>query len=156
MTKLDAGLITSLLASDSGSAVVWGSKRINPRSQSCLCLTWIGYPSNDDKDDTDNIKAYSNSSYIFESDLTDHFQLTVKVYSKFINKCKQKSVGLMYIHTLKNFSEVDFCNDVEDFCGQNNDFTKSMNKKVKMLVQVLKISMDQHMPCVNYLGERQS
>ena len=39
MTKLDAGLITSLPASDSGSAAVWGSKRINPRPQSCLCLT---------------------------------------------------------------------------------------------------------------------
>ena len=39
ITKLDAGLITSLPASDSGSAAVWGSKRINPRPQSCLCLT---------------------------------------------------------------------------------------------------------------------
>ena len=26
-----------------GSAAVWGSKRINPRPQSCLCLTWSGY-----------------------------------------------------------------------------------------------------------------
>ena len=43
MTKLDAGLITSLPASDPGSAAVWGSKRINPRPQSCLCLTWSGY-----------------------------------------------------------------------------------------------------------------
>ena len=51
MTKLDAGLMTSLPASDSGSAAVWGSKRINPRPQSCLCLTWSGYPSNDDDDD---------------------------------------------------------------------------------------------------------
>ena len=32
-------LITPLPASDSGSAAVWGSKRINPRPQSCLCLT---------------------------------------------------------------------------------------------------------------------
>ena len=40
--KLDAGLITPLPASDSGSATVWGSKRINPRPQSCLCLTWSG------------------------------------------------------------------------------------------------------------------
>ena len=37
--KLDAGLITSLPASDSDNAAVWGSKRINPRPQSCLCLT---------------------------------------------------------------------------------------------------------------------
>ena len=45
--KLNAGLITPLPASDSGSATVWGSKKINPRPQSCLCLTWSGYPSND-------------------------------------------------------------------------------------------------------------
>ena len=53
MTKLDAGLMTSLPASDPGSAAVWGSKRINPRPQSCLCLTWSGCPSNDDDDDDD-------------------------------------------------------------------------------------------------------
>ena len=47
MTKLDAGLMTSLPTSDPGSAAVWGSKRINPRPQSCLCLTWSGCPSND-------------------------------------------------------------------------------------------------------------
>ena len=51
MTKLDAGLTTSLPASDPGSISVWGSKRINPRLQSCLCLTWSGCPSNDDDDD---------------------------------------------------------------------------------------------------------
>ena len=51
MTKLDASLITPLPASDSGSAAVWGSKRINPRPQSCLCLTCSGYPSNDDDDE---------------------------------------------------------------------------------------------------------
>ena len=39
ITKFDAGLITPLPASDSGSAAVWGSKRIKPRPQSCLCLT---------------------------------------------------------------------------------------------------------------------
>ena len=48
MTKLDAGLITSLPASDPNSAAVWGSKRINPRPQFCLCLAWSGCPSNDD------------------------------------------------------------------------------------------------------------
>ena len=46
-------MMTALRASDSGSAAVWGSKRINPRPQSCLCLTWSGYPSNDDDDDND-------------------------------------------------------------------------------------------------------
>ena len=53
--KLDTSLtfqspfsgIASLPASDSGSAAVWGSKRINPRPQSCLCLTRSGYPLND-------------------------------------------------------------------------------------------------------------
>ena len=54
MTKLDAGLMTSLPASDSGSAAAWGSKRINPQPRSCLCLTWSGYPSNDDDDDDDD------------------------------------------------------------------------------------------------------
>ena len=52
MTKLDAGLMTSLPASDPGSTAVWGSKRINPRPQSCLCLAWSGCPSNDDDDFT--------------------------------------------------------------------------------------------------------
>ena len=49
MAKLDAGLMTSLPASDPGSTTVSGSKRINPRPQSCLCLAWSGCPSNDDK-----------------------------------------------------------------------------------------------------------
>ena len=43
--------MTSLPASDPGSAAVWGSKRINPRPQFCLCLAWSGCPSNDDDDD---------------------------------------------------------------------------------------------------------
>ena len=46
--------MTSLPASDPGSAAVWGSKRINPRSQSCLYLAWSGYPSNNDDDDDDH------------------------------------------------------------------------------------------------------
>ena len=44
-------VLTSLPASDPGSPAFWGSKRINPQPQSCLCLTWSGYPSNDDEDD---------------------------------------------------------------------------------------------------------
>ena len=44
MTKLNAGLITLLPASDPGSAAVWGNKRINPQPQSCLCLLeWIPF-----------------------------------------------------------------------------------------------------------------
>ena len=58
MMKLDAGLMTSLPASDPGSAAVWGSKRINPRPQSCLCLTWSGYPSNNDNDNVVLTKCF--------------------------------------------------------------------------------------------------
>ena len=47
MTKPDTGLVTPLPASDSGSTAVWGSKRINPRPQSCLCQSWSGYSLND-------------------------------------------------------------------------------------------------------------
>ena len=47
-------LNTPLPASNSGSTAVWGSKRINPRPQPCLCLTRSGYPSNDDDDDNDD------------------------------------------------------------------------------------------------------
>ena len=43
---------------DSGSSAVWGSKKINPRSQSCLCLTWSGYPANDDDDDEGRYLKY--------------------------------------------------------------------------------------------------
>ena len=69
MTKLDAGSIISLPTSDSGSAAVWGSKRINPRPQFCLCVTWSGYPSNDKKEDkikfglsTTNVEIEKNIS----------------------------------------------------------------------------------------------
>ena len=54
MTKPNAGLITPLPVSDSGSTAVWGSKRINSRPQSCFCLTWSGYLLNDD----DNLFYY--------------------------------------------------------------------------------------------------
>ena len=66
MTKLDAGLMTSLPASDPGSAAVWGSKRINPRPQFCLCLAWSGWPSNDDDDFSYNVKLFLDKVfYIF-------------------------------------------------------------------------------------------
>ena len=70
MTKLDAGLTPSLPASDSDSAAIWGSKRINPRPQSCLCLACSGYPSNDDDEDELPIwlqrrKAGSKSDFLF-------------------------------------------------------------------------------------------
>ena len=43
--ELNAGLTTSLPASNLGSTAAWGGKRINPWPQSCLCLTWSGCPS---------------------------------------------------------------------------------------------------------------
>ena len=45
MTKLDAGLMISLPASDPGSAAVWDSKRINPRAPVLLVsdLEWIPF-----------------------------------------------------------------------------------------------------------------
>ena len=64
MTKLDAGLITPQPASDSGSTAVWGSKRINPRPQSCLCLIWSGCPSNDDDDDDDDISLQGKETHL--------------------------------------------------------------------------------------------
>ena len=48
--KLDAGLIIPLPASNLCSAAGWDNKRINPRPQSCLCLTWSGCILNDDDD----------------------------------------------------------------------------------------------------------
>ena len=78
MTKLDAGLITSLPASDSGSAAVWGSKRINPRPQSCLCLTCSGCPSNDDDDDDNQLLASSENCYISWRDFHDLYEEDTK------------------------------------------------------------------------------
>ena len=43
LTALPASDSGSTAASDSVSTAAWGSKWINPRPQSCLCLTWIGY-----------------------------------------------------------------------------------------------------------------
>ena len=63
---------------------------------------------------TNNTITCSNC-YIIKSDFTDHFPLAVIIYSKLINKCKQKSV--IYIRSLKNFNEVEFCNNVEEYCG---------------------------------------
>ena len=78
MTKLDASLMTSLPASDPGSAAVWGSKRINPRPQSCLCLTWSGYPSNDDDDERNapisQVKIVNAPSTSTLNASTDEFQ----------------------------------------------------------------------------------
>ena len=52
--------MTSLPASDPGSTAVWGSKRINPRPQFCLCLAWSGCPSNDDDEQRYQISISEN------------------------------------------------------------------------------------------------
>ena len=81
MTKLDAGLVTLVPTSDSGSAAVWGSKRINPRPQSCFCLTCSGYPSNDDDDDSTHPTFLG---VIFDCTLKHHIlSLRKKFYSRF-------------------------------------------------------------------------
>ena len=54
--------MTPLPASDSGSAAAWGSKRINPRPRSYLCLTWSGYSSNDNDDDDDERNSSENTT----------------------------------------------------------------------------------------------
>ena len=83
MTKLDAGLMTSLPASDPGSAAVWGSKRINPRPQSCLCLTWSKYPSNDDDDDEcKDSKFYKQ--LLFCLALTSNSSLNIQRYVGYV------------------------------------------------------------------------
>ena len=85
MTKLNASIITPLPASDSGSPAVCDSKRINPRPQSCLCLTWSGYPSNDDDDDDDDCKTKNNQAR-FDKDLYLLMVNKNKVFKKYLKK----------------------------------------------------------------------
>ena len=96
MTKLDAGLITPLPASDSGSAVVWGSKRINPLPQSCLCLTWSGYPSNDDDDETDEDKV------------------TIRVFKNNIEILSPTSVKILFV--FDKIAGTNFVNPTAQVC----------------------------------------
>ena len=85
MTKLDAGLITPLPASDSGSATVWGSKRINPRPQSCLCLALGGCPSNNNNNLP--LNALSALNFIFNQSLS---------HGKFISTFKHAKIIPIY------------------------------------------------------------
>ena len=94
MTKLDAGLMKSLLASDPGSAAVWGSKRINPRPQFCLCLTCSGYSSNDDDDDDNGFNINVNI-FVSKIDVIGK-ELFVNRGIKFHN-VKLKELGLFGI-----------------------------------------------------------
>ena len=79
MTKLNAGLITSLPASDSGSAAALGSKRINPRPWSCLCQTWSVYPSNDDDHDDDDDEMFIDKTYC----MTKNFKRLNTLFNSF-------------------------------------------------------------------------
>ena len=79
MTKLDAGLITSLPASDPGSTAVWGSKRINPRPQFCLCLTWSGFPSNDEEEEEEE-EFKQDLIFFFHSFSTNEIEMTRNVW----------------------------------------------------------------------------
>ena len=107
MTKLDAGLITSLPASDPGSAAVWGSKRINPRPQFCLCLAWSGCPSNDDDDDDDDDQKTATSTldkinsetefkarfYNHNHSFNSNSKRNATELSKFIWSCKDSGIN---------------------------------------------------------------
>ena len=71
--------MTSLPASDLGSAAVWDSKRINPQHQCCLCLTCSGYPSNDDDDYLKPILMHDFKVYRMlkssSKQVDDHYEL---------------------------------------------------------------------------------
>ena len=82
MMKLDTGLITPLPASDSGSATVWGSKRI----KSCLCLTCSGCPSNDDDNKTLTNWFATNWSYLYYNDNQYEEKVNTNVLKSFILK----------------------------------------------------------------------
>ena len=91
MTKLNAGLITPLPASDSGSAAVWGSKRINPRTQSCLCLAWSGYPSNDDDDDEETTKEKKEAKKAWDKVRDENIKKIYKEKNFLYQQAREKS-----------------------------------------------------------------
>ena len=98
MTKLDAGLITSLPASDPGSAAVWGSKRINPRPQFCLCLTWSGCPSNDDDDDEELPSDLSGTEVDSSetSSTDDDLDILIKTREKAAEQNRQSFTSVIF------------------------------------------------------------
>ena len=96
--------MTSLPASDPGSAAVWGSKRINPRPQSCLCLAWSGCPSNDDDDDDDD--EFLNSVKVNKltrptvhiSFLKKHVP-NITAYRVFIGSIDRKKLKMLFLES---------------------------------------------------------
>ena len=113
MTKLDAGLMTSLPASVPGSAAVWGSKRINPRPQSCLCLAWSGCPSNNDDESmlNDLVKDLALPKYkaeILGSSLKQWNLLEQEIkISEFCHRNEKLS------SFFDSYNSLCFCNDVD-------------------------------------------
>ena len=105
MTKLDAGLMTPLPASDSGSAAVWGSKRINPQPQSCLYLAWSGCPSNDDEEDDEVSveRAFSGLKYIvspLQTNMSEQlFEDVLLIRGNHLQYFNNKSVHFMFFET---------------------------------------------------------
>ena len=119
MTKLDAGLITPLPASDPGSAAVWGSKRINPGPQSCLCLTCSGCPSNDDDDDDD--VNYSRNLAFYQTYLSkcSFLEIQSNIFSKSIINIKICLLAASYffiICFIKNIASIVSLPGINPIC----------------------------------------
>ena len=109
MTKLDAGLMTSLPASDPGSAAVWGSKRIIPRPQSCLCLTWSGYPSNEDDDDfLSKQNVIINTQYGFQNKVSTNHAFVDVITNSYDNINSNQFTGLVFLLLTEAFNSVNY------------------------------------------------
>ena len=137
MTKLDAGLMTSLPASDPGSAAVWGSKRINPWPQSCLCLTWSGYPSNDDDNVVMSSKCTKVDAFYNQSGLIENSMIVpVWIHSK-TNSLKEI---LCYCILDDQLNACFISNKLRQQLGVNSSSTtltlSAMHKKVSLHVNM--------------------
>ena len=128
MTKLDAGLITSLPASDPGSAAVWGSKRINPRPQFCLCLAWSGCPSNDDDDDEQqNTKIFIKC----KAKLRKNYALLI-IWIKFNRLFLNYSKSTYFIVTTKH--KMNTVNQISFQIGPNRIISFNSTKYLRIFI----------------------
>ena len=112
--KLNAGLTTSLLASDLGSTVAWDSKRINPWPQFCLCLTWSGCPSK-----MMTTKEIKNSNQVFVA--ADNAKNIYKI-------------------NFNNYTELLNNNYTANFKKTNDSHMKDINKEAKIIA--IKLNLD--------------
>ena len=108
--------MTSLPASDPGSAAAWGSKRINPRPQSCLCLTWSGYPSNDDNDDDEQealkLSFSKNSIVVEKQQFEEHVQCWIKdTEDKLVKECHAFSHECSSVRTGSQSTSSSICSE---------------------------------------------